>query len=82
MTITSRSKATPRSPSVTTPAARFEAYGWHIQHVTDVNDLAALDRAIDAAKAETSKPSLIVVRSHIGYGSPNKHDTAEAHGSR
>jgi len=60
---------------------RFEAYGWHIQHVADVNDLAALDRAIDAAKAETSKPSLIVVRSHIGYGSPNKHDTAEAHGS-
>jgi transketolase len=61
--------------------ARFEAYGWHVQHVADVNDLAALDRAIDAAKAETSKPSLIVVRSHIGYGSPNKHDTAEAHGS-
>ena len=60
---------------------RFEAYGWHIQHVADVNDLAALDRAINAAKAETSKPSLIVVRSHIGYGSPNKHDTAEAHGS-
>ncbi len=61
--------------------ARFEAYGWHVQHVADVNDLAALDRAIDAAKAETSKPSLIVVRSHIGYGSPNKIDTAEAHGS-
>lgn len=60
---------------------RFEAYGWHIQHVDDVNDLSALDRAIDAAKAETGKPSLIVVRSHIGYGSPNKHDTAEAHGS-
>ena len=61
--------------------ARFEAYGWHVQHVADVNDLTALNRAIDAAKAETSKPSLIVVRSHIGYGSPNKHDTAEAHGS-
>lgn len=60
---------------------RFEAYGWHVQHIADVNDLAALDRAINAAKAETSKPSLIVVRSHIGYGSPNKHDTAEAHGS-
>ncbi len=60
---------------------RFEAYGWHVQHVADVNDLAALNRAIDAAKAETSRPSLIVVRSHIGYGSPNKHDTAEAHGS-
>jgi transketolase len=61
--------------------ARFEAYGWHVQHVTDINDLTALNRAIDAAKAETSKPSLIVVRSHIGYGSPHKHDTAEAHGS-
>jgi transketolase len=61
--------------------ARFEAYGWHVQHVADVNDLFALNRAIDAAKAETSRPSLIVVRSHIGYGSPNKIDTAEAHGS-
>jgi transketolase len=61
--------------------ARFAAYGWHVQHVADVNDLTALNRAIDAAKAETSKPSLIVVRSHIGYGSPNKVDTAEAHGS-
>jgi len=61
--------------------ARFEAYGWHVQHVADVNDLAALNRAIDSAKAETSKPSLIIVRSHIGYGSPHKHDTAEAHGS-
>ena len=60
---------------------RFEAYGWHVQHVADVNDLGALNRAINAAKAETSKPSLIVVRSHIGYGSPHKHDTAEAHGS-
>jgi transketolase len=62
-------------------ATRFAAYGWHVQHVADVNDLAALNRAIDSAKAETTKPSLIVVRSHIGYGSPNKHDTAEAHGS-
>ena len=60
---------------------RFEAYGWHIQHVADVNDLSALNRAIDEAKAETDRPSLIVIRSHIGYGSPHKHDTAEAHGS-
>jgi transketolase len=60
---------------------RFEAYGWHIQHVADANDLTGLNRAIEAAKAETSKPSLIIVRSHIGYGSPHKHDTAEAHGS-
>lgn len=62
-------------------AGRFQAYGWHVQHVPDVNDLPALNRAIDAAKAETSKPSLIIVRSHIGYGSPHKLDTAEAHGS-
>jgi transketolase len=60
---------------------RFEAYGWHVQRVEDVNDLNALNRAINAAKAETARPSLIVVRSHIGYGSPHKHDTAEAHGS-
>jgi transketolase len=62
-------------------ADRFTAYGWHTQCVHDINDLDALDRAIDAAKAETSRPSLIVVRSHIGFGSPHKHDTAEAHGS-
>ena len=62
-------------------ADRFAAYGWHTQCVHDINDLDAVDRAIEAAKAETSRPSLIVVRSHIGFGSPNKHDTAEAHGS-
>jgi transketolase len=62
-------------------AVRYEAYGWHLQRVEDANDLAALDQAIVNAKAVTDRPSLIVVRSHIGYGSPNKHDTAEAHGS-
>ena len=62
-------------------AKRYEAYGWHLQRVDDANDLDALDAAIVAAKKVTDKPSLIVVRSHIGYGSPNKHDTAEAHGS-
>ncbi len=60
---------------------RFEAYDWHVQRVHDANDLDALNSAINAAKAETGRPSLIIVRSHIGYGSPNKHDTAEAHGS-
>jgi transketolase len=60
---------------------RFEAYGWHVQRIEDANDLEALNSAIDKAKAETARPSLIIVRSHIGYGSPNKHDTAEAHGS-
>jgi transketolase len=60
---------------------RFEAYGWHVQRVEDGNDLDALDAAITTAKGVTDKPSLIIVRTHIGYGSPNKHDTAEAHGS-
>ncbi len=60
---------------------RFTGYGWHVQHVADANDLAAIDRAVDAAKKETSKPSLIIIRSHIAFGSPNKHDTAEAHGA-
>jgi transketolase len=59
---------------------RFEAYGWHVQHVADVNDLAALGSAIEAAQAETERPSLVIVRSHIGYGSPHKQDTAKAHG--
>jgi transketolase len=59
---------------------RFEAYGWHVQHVADGNDLSALDEAIERAKAEQDRPSMIVVRTHIGYGSPNKVDTAKAHG--
>ncbi|HEU4643842.1 MAG TPA: transketolase [Gemmatimonadaceae bacterium] len=62
-------------------AARFAAYGWHVERVEDVNDLDALDGAIALAKSVTDRPSLIIVRSHIAYGSPNKHDTAEAHGS-
>jgi len=61
--------------------ARFEAYGWHVSSVEDANDLAAVDSAIEEAKAETGRPSLISVRSHIGYGSPNKQDTAAAHGA-
>jgi transketolase len=61
--------------------SRFEGYHWHVQRVEDANDLEALDAATVAAKAETERPSLIIVRSHIGYGSPHKHDTAEAHGS-
>ena len=62
-------------------AKRYESYGWHLQRVEDANDLDALDAAIVAAQAVTDRPSLIVVRSQIGYGSPNKIDTAEAHGS-
>src|SRR5437762_12749813 len=62
-------------------ARRFEAYGWHTQALPDGNDLAALGRALDAARAENRRPSLILVRTHIGYGSPNKQDIFEAHGS-
>ncbi|HEX6250450.1 MAG TPA: transketolase [Gemmatimonadaceae bacterium] len=62
-------------------AARFSAYGWHVTRVADANDVNALDRAIAEAKAEETRPSLIVVRSHIGYPAPNKQDTAEAHGA-
>ncbi|GER89155.1 transketolase [Dictyobacter vulcani] len=61
--------------------ARFESYGWHVQRVADINDLAALDQAIEAAKAETDKPSLIIVKSKIGYGSPHKQGSHDAHGS-
>jgi transketolase len=59
---------------------RFDAYGWHTQRVGDGNDLAAIESAIDAARAD-ARPSLIAVRTHIGYGSPNKQDSQKAHGS-
>ena len=62
-------------------ARRFEAYGWHTVSVPDGNNLVAIDAALRAARAETARPSLILVRTHIGYGSPNKQDTFEAHGS-
>jgi len=61
-------------------AARFASYGWHVQRVDDANDLAALDAAIRAAQGDP-RPSMIVVRSHIAFGAPTKHDSAEAHGS-
>jgi transketolase len=60
--------------------ARFAAYGWHVASVEDGNDLAALDAAMEQAAAEP-RPSLVVVRTHIGFGSPTKQDTAEAHGA-
>lgn len=62
-------------------AKRFEAYGWHTRSVDDGNDLDAIDQAIREAQAEVDRPSLILVRTHIGYGSPHKQDTYEAHGS-
>lgn len=59
---------------------RYEAYGWFVQKI-DGNDLDAIDQAITAAKAQTEKPSIIIARTNIGYGSPNKQDTPEAHGA-
>jgi len=59
---------------------RFQAYGWHTLHVTDANDLQALSTALETFKTNTGAPTLIVVDSVIGYGSPHKHNTAAAHG--
>jgi len=60
---------------------RFESYGWQVQRIPDGNDLDAIDAAIDQAKRLTERPSLIIVRTHIGWGSPHKQDSAEAHGA-
>ncbi|HWO80781.1 transketolase [Gaiella sp.] len=60
---------------------RFEAQGWHVQHVDDPNDLDALRGAFVSAREENERPSLIVLRSHIAYPAPNAIDTAKAHGS-
>jgi transketolase len=62
-------------------AARFDAYGWHTQTIDDGNDVEVIERALRAARNETDRPSMILVRTHLGYGSPNKQDTYEAHGS-
>ena len=62
-------------------AARFAAYGWNVQLVSDANDLEMLDRAIQAANKEKGRPSLLIVDSHIAYGAPTKQDTHGAHGS-
>jgi transketolase len=60
---------------------RFVAYGWFVQSVADGNDVEAISHAIQAAQPEKGRPSLIIVPTHIGYGSPNKQDTAEVHGA-
>ncbi len=59
---------------------RFEACNWHVQKVADGNDIDALLKALEAAKAETEKPSLIIVQTQIAYGSPNKQGKSSAHG--
>ena len=61
--------------------ARFEAYGWHVQTVHDGNNIEKIETAIRHAQQVTDQPSLIKVKTHIGFGSPNKQDTHEAHGS-
>jgi transketolase len=61
-------------------AARFVAYGWNVLHVEDANDLDHIERALRGFQATKGRPTLIVVASHIGYGSPNRQDTPAAHG--
>jgi transketolase len=61
-------------------ALRFQAYGWHVLRVADGNDVGAIDAALRAARAETTRPSLILVRTHLGFGSPEQ-DSFKAHGS-
>lgn len=61
-------------------AARFAAFGWHVQRVEEGNDLGAVAQAIQAARDEPGRPSLIDVQTHIGFGSPHKQDTTAAHG--
>ena len=61
-------------------ASRFGAYGWHVQAVADINDLPALDAAVEGARTDTDRPSWIIVKSIIGFGSPNRADNSKAHG--
>ncbi|HSH76414.1 MAG TPA: transketolase [Longimicrobiales bacterium] len=67
--------------SSTDHAGRFRAYGWHVGHVDDGNDLESIDAALAAARSETERPSLIVLRTTIAWGSPGKAGTAAAHGA-
>ncbi|MBU0474769.1 MAG: transketolase [Bacteroidetes bacterium] len=62
-------------------AKRFESYNWHVQTVEDANDLDALKNAVESAKNVTDKPSIIITKSIIGFGSPNKQGTSSSHGS-
>lgn len=62
-------------------AHRFIDYGWHVQSLHEEVDLQGIELALEEAKGVTDKPSLIVLRTHIGFGSPNKQDTADAHGA-
>ena len=79
-TTTSSSTARPRWPGARMSSPRFDAYGWHTQRVADGNDIAAIAAAIERAPSRR-RPSLIAVRTHIGFGSPNKQDSQKAHGA-
>ena len=61
-------------------AKRYEAYGWQVLNIEDGNDIDAISKAIDEAKAETEKPSIIIVKTQIGYGCPARQGSAKAHG--
>jgi len=60
---------------------RFEAYNWQVLDIDDVNDLSQIDKAVEQARRETNKPTLIITKTHIGFGSPNKQDSAASHGA-
>ncbi len=60
---------------------RFEAYGWQTLNIDDVNDLSQIDKAVEQAQKEKNKPTLIITKTHIGFGSPNKQDKSSSHGS-
>lgn len=62
-------------------AQRFEAYNWHVLHVNDGNDLVGIEKALLTAKAETQRPTLIILKTQIAYGSPNKAGSADTHGA-
>ena len=79
-TTTSPSKAARSCTFTEDRMARFAALGWHVQRVERSNDVEAVALALENAREETGRPSLIAVRTHIGFGSPHKQDTAAAHG--
>src|ERR1700750_1827531 len=61
-------------------AVRFTGYGWNILYVSDANDIAGIERTLTTFRGTKGRPTLVILRSHIGYGSPHRHDTAAAHG--
>jgi transketolase len=60
---------------------RFEAYSWQVLNIDDVNDISQIDKAVEEAQKETNKPTLLITKTHIGFGSPNKQDKSSSHGS-